>query len=169
MSGDEKRSDNQERTTRLQPGSLWMAGAVVAGCVLLAFSIMDDRWQKGAAAPVVPAEAPAPVAPAATESVSLQPGQQWSAILTSHAGTGYVWQLAEDMPADAPISVSLSGVEPDESNCCGFPVPVTLTITAQKSGAAEVHLVYVRPWEKDMPPARQEIYKVNVVAPEKQL
>lgn len=164
MSSEEKISETQERASRLQPGVLWMAGAVVAGCALLGFSIMDDGWQKDAPEPVVPAEPPAPVALPATETISLQEGQQWTAILTSHAGTGYVWQLGEEMPADSPVSVSLSGVEHDESNCCGFPVPVTLTITARKPGAAEVYLVYVRPWERSAPPAKQEIYKVNVTA-----
>ncbi len=163
MSGEEKISENQERSTRLQPGSLWMAGAVVVGCALLVFSIMDDGWQKEEQEPAMPTEAP--VALPSTETISLQEGQQWTAILTSQAGTGYIWQLGEEIAADSPVSVTLSGVEHDESNCCGFPVPVTLTITAQKPGTAEVHLVYVRPWEKSAPPAKQEIYKVNVSAP----
>ncbi len=159
----------QGRGSRLQPATLWMAGAVVAGCALLGFSLLDDGWEKEAEPPsaqhVEPAVLPAPVALPTTENISLRVGQQWTAILESRAGTGYVWQLGEEMPADSPVSVTLSGVEPDESNCCGFPVPVTLTITAQKPGAAEVHLVYVRPWEKSAPPAKQEIYKVNVTAP----
>ncbi len=164
----EEKTENQERTSRLQPGTLWMAVAVVGGCALLGFAIMDDGWEKEAEAPSVPhvepAVLPAPIALPTTENISLRVGQQWTAILESRAGTGYVWQLGEEMPADSPVSVTLSGVEHDESNCCGFPVPVTLTITAQKPGAAEVRLVYVRPWEKDSPPANQEVYKVNVSA-----
>lgn len=170
MSGTmEQEPENQERTSRLQPGTLWMAGAVVAGCVLLGFSFMDDDWEKEEEPPSVPhvepAVLPAPIALPTIENISLRVGQQWTAILESRAGTGYVWQLGEEMPADSPVSVILSGVEHDESNCCGFPVPVTLTITAQKPGEAEVYLVYVRPWEKSAPPAKQEIYKVNVTAP----
>lgn len=165
----EQKPQNQERTSRLQPGTLWMAGAVVAGCALLGFAIIDDAWEKEAEAPSVPhvepAVPPSPVALPTTENISLRVGQQWTAILESRAGTGYSWQLGEEMPADSPVSVTLSGVEHDESNCCGFPVPVTLTITAQKPGEAEVYLVYVRPWEKSAPPAKQEIYKVNVTAP----
>lgn len=164
----EKNTENQERTSRLQPATLWMAGAVVAGCALLGFAIMDDGWEKEAEAPLVshvePAVPPSPIALPTTENISLRVGQQWTAILESRAGTGYSWQLGEEMSADSPVSVTLSGVEPDESNCCGFPVPVTLTITALKPGAAEVHLVYVRPWEKNVPPANQEVYKVNVAA-----
>ena len=166
MSGTvEQKSENQARATRLQPATLWMAGAVVAGCALLGFSLLDDSWQE--ASEQEPAPVVEPVRPdvSTTQTLSLRVGQQWTAILESRAGTGYVWQLGEEMPADSPVSVTLSGVEPDESNCCGFPVPVTLTITAQKPGEAEVYLVYVRPWEKSAPPAKQEIYKVNVTAP----
>lgn len=164
----EKKTENQERTSRLQPGMLWMAGAVVAGCALLGFAIMDDGWEKESEALSVshvgPAVPPPPIALPTTENISLRVGQQWTAILESRTGTGYAWQLGEEIPADSPVSVTLSGVEHDESNCCGFPVPVTLTITAQKPGAAEVHLVYVRPWEKNMPPANQEMYRVTVSA-----
>ena len=170
MSGTmEKKTENQERTSRLQPGTLWMAGAVVGGCALLGFAIMDNGWEKESetlsVSHVEPAVPPSPIALPTTENISMRVGQQWTALLESRAGTGYAWQLGEEIPADSPVSVTLSGVEPDESNCCGFPVPVTLTITARKPGAAEVYLVYVRPWEKSAPPAKQEIYKVNVTAP----
>lgn len=165
MSGTvEQKSENQARATRLQPSTLWMAGAVVAGCALLGFSLLDDGWEKEEVPPSVPHVEPVMPEVSTNQTISLRVGQQWTAILESRAGTGYVWQLGKEMPAGSPVSVTLSGVEPDESNCCGFPVPVTLTITAQKPGAAEVHLVYVRPWEKNVPPANQEVYKVNVSA-----
>lgn len=160
----EQEPQNQDRGSRLQPATLWMAGAVVAGCALLGFSLLDDSWQEAAEREPAPVVEPVMPEVSTNQTISLRVGQQWTAILESRAGTGYVWQLGEEMPADSPVSVTLSGVEPDESNCCGFPVPVTLTITAQKPGAAEVHLVYVRPWEKNVPPANQEVYKVNVSA-----
>lgn len=162
----EQEPQNQERATRLQPGTLWMAGAVVAGCALLGFSLLDDDWEKEEEPPSVPhvepAVPPSPVALPTIENISLRVGQQWTAILESRAGTGYVWQLGEEMPAGSPVSVTLSGVEPDESNCCGFPVPVTLTITAQKPGEATVQVVYRRPWEKDRPNVKKKSFSVKV-------
>ena len=160
----EQEPQNQDLGSRLQPGTLWMAGAVVAGCALLGFSLLDDSWQEAAEREPAPVVEPVMPEVSTNQTISLRVGQQWTAILESRAGTGYSWQLGEEMPADSPVSVTLSGVEHDESNCCGFPVPVTLTITAQKPGTAEVHLVYVRPWEKDMPPAKQEAYRVTVSA-----
>lgn len=160
----EQEPQKQGRGSRLQPGTLWMAGAVVAGCALLGFSLLDDSWQEAAEREPAPVVEPVMPEVSTNQTISLRVGQQWTAILESRAGTGYSWQLAEELPAGSPVSVTLSGVEHDESNCCGFPVPVTLTITAQKPGTAEVHLVYVRPWEKDMPPAKQEAYRVTVSA-----
>ncbi|MBE6416814.1 MAG: hypothetical protein E7032_09885 [Akkermansiaceae bacterium] len=160
----EQEPQNQDLGSRLQPGTLWMAGAVVAGCALLGFSLLDDSWQEAAEREPAPVVEPVMPEVSTNQTISLRVGQQWTAILESRAGTGYSWQLAEELPAGSPVSVTLSGVEHDESNCCGFPVPVTLTITAQKPGTAEVHLVYVRPWEKDMPPAKQEAYRVTVSA-----
>ena len=112
--------------------------------------------------PLMAAEVPNPPAP-----VNLQVGQKTTVMLDSNAGTGYVWQLADELPADAPVRVSLFGaVQETDSFCCGFPVPVTLTITGQKPGKALVRVVYVRPWEKGKAPAKQEVFKVRVTAPE---
>lgn len=161
-------SAGKVRAPRKLFSALWMVGAVVLGCALLGVAAFDEAGQppeeESAAAGQTITDSPAPVGMPAAQTIALQTGQQWNAILNSNAGTGYVWQLAEELPADSPVSVSLSGVEPDESNCCGFPVPVTLTVTALKPGTAVVHVVYVRPWETDVAPARQEMYKVRVTA-----
>lgn len=164
----ERVSDSGTRAPRKLFSTLWMVGAVVLGCVLLGVSALDEGGlvtedeSAAAAGELASADSPAPAGMPAAQTIAMQVGQQWNAILNSNAGTGYVWQLAEELPADSPVSVSLSGVEPDESNCCGFPVPVTLTVTALKPGSAVVHVVYVRPWETGVPPARQEVYKVSV-------
>ena len=148
---------------------LLMLGAVAAGVVVLVQAFFEDRAAAGEAEVPAVLSAPAPAesltSPAATE-LSLQVGQQRMVMLHSNAGTGYVWQLEEDLPADSPVSATLTGVEPDESNCCGFPVPVTLTLTAERPGRAELRLIYVRPWERDKAPAKQEIFCVEVKNPE---
>lgn len=150
--------------------ALWMTGAVLVGLALLLFAYFDSK----ASAPelsVAPVEVQAkPVAPVtqpqtASAAVYLQVGQQRTIMLHSNAGTGYVWQLDDELPADAPVSAYLTGQEHDESNCCGFPVPVTLAITALKPGKVTLRLIYVRPWEQDKAPAKQEIFEIEVKNP----
>ena len=110
-----------------------------------------------AALPVLAADSvdvPAPVA--------LQVGQKCTMMLNSNAGTGYTWQVAEPAASNKVVKVELFGTSPDDSFCCGFPVPVTLTITGQKPGKALVRVVYVRPWEKGKTPAREQSFSVTV-------
>ena len=110
-----------------------------------------------AALPVLAADSvdvPAPVA--------LQVGQKCTMMLNSNAGTGYTWQVAEPVASNKVVKVELFGTAPEDSFCCGFPVPVTLTITGQKPGKALVRVVYVRPWEKGKAPAREQSFSVTV-------
>lgn len=132
-----------------------MSGAVVLGLGLLAFSLCDAS---------APAEtvAPEPAAPKAAP-LALQVGQSRMTVLESQAGTGYCWQLAGELPVDAPVAVTLDqGVCKDE-NCCGFPVPVTLTLSGLKPGKALLRFIYARPWEKGKAPLREQIYAVEVL------
>ena len=110
-----------------------------------------------AALPVLAADSvdvPAPVA--------LQVGQKCTMMLNSNAGTGYTWQVAEPADSSKVVKVELFGTEPEDSFCCGFPVPVTLPITGKKPGKARVRVVSVRPWEKGKAPAREQSFSVTV-------
>lgn len=140
---------------------LWMAGAVLAGLVLLLVAYFDGA----APAPELPAAPVQVQAQTASTPVSLLVGQQRTIMLHSSAGTGFIWQIAEELPADAPVSATLTGLEHDESNCCGFPVPITLALTALCPGKVTLRLIYVRPWEKDKAPAWEEIFDIEVKNP----
>lgn len=140
----------------------WMTGSVLAGLAMLLVAYFDS------AAPVEEQVEPAPPVQqtqTASTAVCLRVGQQRTIMLHSNASTGFMWQMAEELPADAPVSATLTGVEHDESNCCGFPVPITLVITALKPGKMTLRLIYVRPWEQDKAPARKEIFNVEVKNP----
>lgn len=137
--------------------NLLALGAVVAGCALLAFSLCDVSAPAEAGA-----QEPEPAAPKAAP-LALEVGQCCMTVLESQAGTGYCWQLAEELPVDAPVAVTLDqGVCKDE-NCCGFPVPVTLTLSGQKPGKVLLRFIYARPWEKGKAPLREQIYAVEVL------
>lgn len=155
----------------MRSNRLWMAGAVLAGLAMLLVAYFDSL-STVPEAPAAPAPVPAEPGLPATQSqltstsVSLQVGQHRTFMLHHNAGTGFCWQLAEPVPADSPVSASLTGVECDEADCCGFPVPVTLVITALKAGKSTLRLIYARPWEKDKAPAKVEIFEIEVKCPE---
>lgn len=96
--------------------------------------------------------------PAGTE---VKVGQKFTVTLSSNRTTGYGWQLA--MPLDEAV-VKLVGSE--------YEAPVTQkvgaggqevwTFRATGPGKAEISLSYVRPWEKDLPPANAKTYTVTV-------
>ena len=93
--------------------------------------------------------------------VSLKVGQQIS--MDGNAGTGYLWKLAERLPENSPVRENIScAAQNDDTFCCGFPTPTTLTIAGVKEGKAQVRVVYVRPWEKGKRPAAEECFSVSV-------
>lgn len=110
-----------------------------------------------AAMPVLAAQAEVAPTP-----VNLQVGQSMTVMLHSNAGTGYMWKLSKPVPTGAPVEVSLFGAAPEDEMCCGFPVPVSLTISAVKPGKQRVRVIYARPWEKGKAPAKELIYNVTV-------
>lgn len=103
-------------------------------------------------APAVSAAAP----------LNLRPGQRFAVVLDGNPTTGYIWQLADKLPADSCVQVSLTTPVDCEEDCCGFPMPTTLAIIAVKPGAQRVHVVYARPWEKGKSPAEELVYDVVV-------
>ncbi len=148
---------NDTKGITMKVGKIWMIAAVGGGVGLLVVPVYESLTQEP-----MHSATPAAQTPASATSVSLMVGQQQTFMLQSNAGTGFSWQLAEPVPEDAPASAVLTGVEPDESNCCGFPVPVTLVVTALKPGTLTLRLIYSRPWEKDKAPAKVEIFEIEV-------
>ena len=110
-----------------------------------------------AALPVLAADAK-PAAP-----LNLRVGQKISMVLDGNPTTGYIWQVANQLPDDSCVQISLTSPGDCEENCCGFPMPTTFAITAVKPGRQRVHVIYSRPWEKGKSPAQEVIYDVNVL------
>lgn len=146
----------------MKAGKSWMIAAVVGGVGLLVVPVYEALTPE-------PLHSSAPVVqtPASATAVSLMVGQQQTFMLQSHAGTGYCWQFAEPLPADSPVSAVLTGADYDKADCCGFPVPVTLIITALKPGSSTLNIIYRRPWESDALPAKEEKFEIVVQNPAK--
>lgn len=112
-----------------------------------------------AALPVLSVETPnAPI------PVNLQVGQKTTILLNGNPTTGFIWMLAEELPADSPVQVELSLVARERGGAalCGSPTPTQLTISGVKPGAATVQVVYRRPWEKGRPNVAEKSFSVKV-------
>lgn len=102
--------------------------------------------------------------PEAATPVNLQVGQKHTIVLKGNPSTGFIWMLAEEIPADSPVRVELSLIPRKEGSIlCGAPTPTGLTISGVKPGDAVVRVVYRRPWEKGREPVDEKIFSVKVM------
>ena len=89
-------------------------------------------------------------------------GQRFSIALESNPTTGYRWELAR--PLDEGILKLVSSEY--RTLATTFPPPPGTegieiwTFEALERGTAEISLKYVRPWETDVPPAREQTFVV---------
>ena len=85
----------------------------------------------------------------------LDKGDTFTVLLVSNPTTGYLWKFGTPL-YDETVMI-LRGdtyVRPDEQ-LAGAPGQRSLTFLAEGSGRTGLKLVYVRPWEKNQPPARE--------------
>lgn len=98
--------------------------------------------------------------------MALPVGSSVAIPLPSNASTGYVWQLAEPLPCDCPVSVSIvpETAAPSRSGAllCGAPGVTLVRIAGLRKGSATLRLHYVRPWEQNRPAARARTLAVTV-------
>ncbi len=93
--------------------------------------------------------------------ITASPGQHFIIILDSNRTTGYQWVTSS--PNDNAI-IKLVGKEyrelqPGRIGAGGNEVWI---FEAVGSGKTEIVLNYVRPWEKNVPPAKTRTFKVNI-------
>lgn len=111
-----------------------------------------------------PAWAAGPVTEAS--SLTVKAGSTIEISLPSNASTGYGWQLANPLPPESPVSVTIhpETAAPAEGRppLCGAPGTTRVTIRGLRRGTATIRLQYVRPWEKNQPPARTNTLAVTI-------
>ncbi|MDO8531353.1 MAG: protease inhibitor I42 family protein [Dehalococcoidia bacterium] len=98
---------------------------------------------------------------ASDSRIEARVGETFVIVLESNRTTGYGWALAEQPNAAV---VTLVG---SEYVARGVGIPgqggeERWTFRAAGAGAAALRLAYMRPWEKDMPPAKTQTYAVSV-------
>lgn len=96
--------------------------------------------------------------------IEVEVGQEFAITLRSNPTTGYQWQLVG--PSDEDI-VKLMGSEHKgpEAELVGAGGEEVWTFQAISQGETAISLEYVRPWEKDVPPAEVRIFTVLVRQP----
>ena len=82
--------------------------------------------------------------------------------LKSNPSTGYRWQTADAGENGVLKAEKDEFIAPDTTRC-GAPGLQRLSFTPAAPGETTLHLVYVRPWQKNAPPARSFRVTVSVV------
>ena len=88
-------------------------------------------------------------------------GETFVIVLESNRTTGYSWELTKPLNEKVAKFVVSEYV----SRGVGFPGrggEQRWTFHGESAGTASIALAYMRPWEKDMPPAKTQTYAVSV-------
>ena len=97
------------------------------------------------------------------EPIKVKAGQNFTIKMQSNPTTGYGWQLSK---ADEKIVQFVTNAYiPPDSKLMGAGGHEVWTFKAVGEGATEISMQYVRPWEKDQPPARTNVFTVVVKTP----
>lgn len=99
--------------------------------------------------------------PGQNKSIETQSGQSFTITLEANATTGYQWQFAK--PLDESL-LKLVGSEylPDKTELVGVGGKQVWVFQAIKAGKTVVYFKYVRPWEKNNPPEKEELFTITI-------
>jgi inhibitor of cysteine peptidase len=96
--------------------------------------------------------------------IEVEVGQEFAITLRSNPTTGYQWQLVDLSDADI-VKLVGSEYKGPEAERVGAGGEEVWSFQATGQGETSVSLVYVRPWEKDVPPAEARTFTVLVREP----
>ena len=97
----------------------------------------------------------------APDKVEVAVGREFSVTLASNATTGYHWELAAPLD-EAIVKLVGSTYQAPATGLIGAGGQEIWTFRAVGRGQTVIQLKYVRPWEKDAPPAETASYQVTV-------
>lgn len=93
--------------------------------------------------------------------VVLNSGCRFAVRMQSNPTTGYGWQLAKPLDEKIVVLVTNDYIHPD-TPLVGAGGNEVWVFKAIGRGQVEIALKYVRPWEKDQPPAETNVFKLIV-------
>ncbi|MBU4198578.1 MAG: protease inhibitor I42 family protein [Verrucomicrobia bacterium] len=97
------------------------------------------------------------------EPIRVTAGRKFSISIAANPTTGYGWQLAKPMDETVAVLITNSYVQ-DQTDMLrvGGGGHEVWIFKAIGQGQAAISLKYVRPWEKDVAPARTNVFTVIV-------
>jgi inhibitor of cysteine peptidase len=91
--------------------------------------------------------------------IATSPGQEFNISLKSNRTTGFLWQLASPVD-EAVVKLVGSDYKAPQSRLQGAGGTEVWTFRATGRGQTTIAMKYVRPWEKNVPPARTATFKI---------
>jgi len=92
--------------------------------------------------------------------VEVEAGQEFVIVLESNPSTGYEWEISGS-PGEN-IKLAEKGFRPPDNTMPGAPGRQYWNFKAESPASSKVTFNYVRPWEKDVAPAKTEAFTINV-------
>ncbi len=87
--------------------------------------------------------------------ISIASGRKFSVTFVSNKTTGYGWQVAGPFDRNV-LELKTSAYIPSRANLAGADGNEVWTFKALRPGSCVIHFEYVRPWEKNTPPAESK-------------
>jgi len=95
------------------------------------------------------------------DTVRVSSGETFKLILDANPTTGYKWQLAKPLD-EYYVRLKNSDYKPPDKQYVGAPGKEIWTFKARVKGKTKILFQYIRPWEKNAPPARTRTFKVII-------
>lgn len=96
-----------------------------------------------------------------SNEINITVGKEFVITLDANATTGYEWQLASPID-DSLIRLVSSEYVPDKTNLVGSGGKSVWTFKAIRAGKTQISFKYIRPWEKNIPPVKEVVYRVGM-------
>lgn len=96
-----------------------------------------------------------------TNTIKATAGKEFVITLNANVTTGYGWQLANPID-DSLIKLVRAEYLPNKTDLVGSGGKSIWTFKAVRAGKAQIFFKYIRPWEKNTPPAKEATYIVTI-------
>lgn len=98
-------------------------------------------------------------------SIVVKTSKTFTIKFPANASTGYTWLLADSLNKKYLVKIGDSYKEnPHPAGMVGVPGTQILTFKALRKGTARINLIYMQPWQKQLPPdAERKHYTIKII------